>query len=104
MVCLRKTDQVPATETALCNPTGFYSITKHTAEKMLISYCETFGLNYRILRLTSIIGPGDKKVSKKKNAMQHLITCLKTGEPIKIYDNGLNIRDFMDVTDCCRAY
>jgi nucleoside-diphosphate-sugar epimerase len=98
-----KTDQVPATETALCNPTGFYSITKHTAEKMLISYCETFGLNYRILRLTSIIGPGDKKVSKKKNAMQHLITCLKTGEPIKIYDNGSNIRDFMDVTDCCRA-
>ena len=98
-----KTDQVPATETALCNPTGFYSITKHAAEKMLISYCETFGLNYRILRLTSIIGAGDKKASKKKNAMQYLITCLKTGEPIKIYDNGSNIRDFMDVTDCCRA-
>lgn len=98
-----KTDQVPATETALCNPTGFYSITKHAAEKMLISYCETFGLNYRILRLTSIIGPGDKKVSTKKNAMQHLITCLKTGEPIKIYDNGSNIRDFMDVVDCCKA-
>jgi nucleoside-diphosphate-sugar epimerase len=98
-----KTDQVPATETALCNPTGFYSITKHAAEKMLISYCETFGLNYRILRLTSIIGPGDKKASKKKNAIQYLITCLKTGEPIKIYDNGSNIRDFMDVTDCCRA-
>jgi len=98
-----KTDQIPATETALCNPTGFYSITKHAAEKMLISYCETFGLNYRILRLTNIIGSGDNKASKKKNAIQHLITCLKTGEPIKIYDNGSNIRDLMDVTDCCRA-
>lgn len=98
-----KTDQVPATETTTCNPTGFYSITKHAAEKMLISYCETFGLNYRILRLTSIIGAGDKKASKKKNAIQHMITCLKTGEPIKIYDNGSNIRDFMDVADCCRA-
>jgi len=98
-----KTDQVPATETTLCNPTGFYSITKYAAEKMLISYCETFDLNYRILRLTSIVGVGDKKTSKKKNAMQYMITCLKTGEPIKIYDNGSNIRDFMDVADCCRA-
>jgi nucleoside-diphosphate-sugar epimerase len=98
-----KTDQVPAIENTVCNPTGFYSITKHAAEKMLISYCETYGLGYRILRLTSIIGPGDKKASLKKNAIQYMITCLKKNEPIKIYDEGSNIRDFMDVEDCCRA-
>ena len=98
-----KTDDIPCKETSLCNPTGFYSITKHTAEKLIISYCRTFGLHYRILRLTNIIGHGDKKISKKKNAMQYLISCLVSGEPIKLYDNGSNIRDFMDVTDCCRA-
>jgi nucleoside-diphosphate-sugar epimerase len=98
-----KTDDIPCKETSTCNPTGFYSITKHAAEKLIISYCQTFGLHYRILRLTNIIGPGDKKISKKKNAMQYLISCLVSGEPIKLYDNGSNIRDFMDITDCCRA-
>lgn len=33
----------------------------------------------------------------------NLISCLVSGEPIKLYDNGSNIRDFMDITDCCRA-
>ena len=33
---------------SICNPTGFYSITKRAAEQMLISFCETFGIKYRI--------------------------------------------------------
>jgi nucleoside-diphosphate-sugar epimerase len=98
-----KTTIIPATEDAVCNPTGFYSITKYAAERMLASYCDTFGIKYRILRLTNIIGPGDKKVSAKKNAIQYMIGCLKNNEPITIYDGGSNIRDFMDVEDCCRA-
>jgi nucleoside-diphosphate-sugar epimerase len=98
-----KTTSIPATEDSICNPTGFYSITKHAAEKMLASYCDTFGIKYRILRLTNIIGPGDKKVSKKKNAIQYMIGCLKNNEQISVYDGGSNIRDFMDVEDCCRA-
>lgn len=98
-----KIDKVPASEEMHCNPTGFYSITKYAAEKMLISYCETFGINYRILRLTNIIGRGDKKASKKKNAIQYMIQCLQKNNPITIYDDGSNIRDLMDVDDCCDA-
>lgn len=98
-----KIDSPPASEDTHCNPTGFYSITKYAAEKMLASYCETFGLNYRILRLTNVIGKGDQKVSKKKNALQYMIQCLQKNEPIKLYDGGSNVRDFMDVEDCCRG-
>jgi nucleoside-diphosphate-sugar epimerase len=98
-----KTTSIPAIEDAVCNPTGFYSITKYAAERMLASYCDTFGIKYRILRLTNIIGPGDKKVSAKKNAIQYMIGCLKNNKPISIYDGGSNIRDFMDVEDCCTA-
>jgi nucleoside-diphosphate-sugar epimerase len=78
-----KIDNPPATETTNCNPTGFYSITKYAAEKLLASYCETFGFKYRILRLTNIIGKGDKKASNKKNALQYMIQCLQKNEPIK---------------------
>ncbi len=90
-------------ETAPCDPTGFYSITKRAAEQMLICYCNTFGLKYRILRLTNIIGEDDKKASPQKNAIQHMIGLLKKNEPVKLYDNGSNIRDFMYIEDTCRA-
>ena len=40
-------------ETDSCDPKGFYSITKRCAEQLLMSYCETFNLNYRILRLVN---------------------------------------------------
>jgi len=98
-----KTNDLPAKESSHCNPTGFYSITKYAAEKLLISYCETFNMSYRIFRLTNIIGTGDKKASRKKNAIQFMIESLNKNDPIKLYDAGTNIRDFMDVNDCCSA-
>jgi len=90
-------------ETDPCDPTGFYSITKRAAEQMLICYCRTFGMKYRILRMTNIIGESDRGVSAKKNAIQHMIGLLKQNEPVKLYDDGCNIRDFMYVDDACRA-
>jgi nucleoside-diphosphate-sugar epimerase len=90
-------------ETDSCDPTGFYSITKRAAEQMLICYCRTFGMKYRIMRMTNIIGESDRGVSAKKNAIQHMIGLLKKNEPVKLYDDGCNIRDFMYVDDACRA-
>jgi nucleoside-diphosphate-sugar epimerase len=98
-----KTNELPAKETSICNPTGFYSITKYAAEKLLMSYCDTFNIKYRILRLTNIIGESDKKVSKKKNAIQYLLNKLKNNEDVELYNNGNVIRDYMYVDDCCRA-
>lgn len=86
-----------------CDPRGFYSITKRAAEQMLISYCETYAIKYRILRLTNIIGESDEKVSSKKNAIQYMIGQLVEGNSVKLYDGGDVVRDFMYVDDACRA-
>jgi|TARA_Y100000310_G_scaffold308073_1_gene350807 nucleoside-diphosphate-sugar epimerase len=98
-----KTEDRPANENSTCNPKGFYSITKRAAEQLLISYCETFGLNYRILRLCNIYGETDNKVLKKRNALQYMINELAQDKDIELYDGGENIRDFMHVKDACRA-
>lgn len=93
----------PLHEEAPCNPKGFYSITKRTAEQLLISYCETFKIKHRILRLANILGYRDTKVSTKKNALQFLIDKLIHHETIELYDRGEFYRDYMDVRDCARA-
>ena len=90
-------------ETDPCDPRGFYSITKRCAEQLLMSYCETFNLNYRILRLANVLGPNDKKVSAKKNAVQHLLRELSENKRVDLYDSGYFYRDYIDVRDCARA-
>ena len=94
---------LPARETDYCDPKGFYSITKRTAEQLLISFCETNKVNYRILRLCNVYGLNDEKASKQKNAMQWLIGQLKTNQPISLYDNGYILREYMHVNDVADA-
>lgn len=95
--------ECPAKEDSYCNPTGFYSITKRAAEQMLISYCETFKIQYRILRLGNVIGVGDKKVSREKNALQYMVQQAALGNDIDYLYKGDFYRDFIDVRDCADA-
>lgn len=86
-----------------CNPTGFYSITKRCAEQMLISFCETFNIKYRIFRLANVLGEGDAKISKKKNALQFLIKEIVNGRDVELYYGGNVLRDYIYVDDVCHA-
>lgn len=94
---------IPISENFTCEPKGFYSITKRTAEQLLISYCETYGLKYKILRLANVLGKDDKKISSKKNALQYLINKIKNNEDIELYDDGQFYRDYIHVDDVARA-
>lgn len=97
------TTQMPATEdVSYCNPKGFYSITARAREQLLISYAETFGIKYRILRLGNVIGIGDEKASPRKNATQWMVKELAQGRDVHLYATDA-IRDFIDVRDCVRA-
>jgi nucleoside-diphosphate-sugar epimerase len=95
--------EMPATEESVCHPSGFYSITKRAAEELLICYCKTFNIKYRILRLSNVVGYGDPKASPKKNALQHLINEIKANNDINVYEGGDMLRDYIHVTDICRA-
>jgi len=96
-------EDVPFSESTYCSPSGFYSITKRCAEQLLISYCETFGIKYRILRLANVLGRRDNKVSDKKNALQNFIDKIVHNEAIELYDGGRSFRDYIDVRDCAQG-
>jgi nucleoside-diphosphate-sugar epimerase len=70
---------------------------------LLISFCETYGVKYRIFRLANVLGEGDNKISRKKNALQHMIKCLCENEEIFLYDGGNAVRDYIYVDDVCNA-
>lgn len=82
-------------------PKGFYSITKLAQEQLLESYCLTFKIPYKILRLSNVFGK-DTRASAKKNALEFLISKIKNNEDIQLYE-GDNFRNFLDVETCCKA-
>jgi len=94
---------LPAKESAHCEPKGFYSITKKCAEDLLISFCRTFDLRYRIFRLSNVYGERDRGVSRKRNALQYLIRKIVRNEDVELYHGGEFIRDYIHVDDACRA-
>lgn len=97
-------NEVPFKEDkSVCKPTGFYSITKYCAEQLLVSYCKTFNIKYRIFRLANILGETDKKISKQKNALQYLIKEIVYDRDVPLYYGGEVLRDYMYVNDACRA-
>ena len=96
------TDIIDAKEDDVCEPGGFYSITKRCAEQLLISYCKTFGVKYRILRIANVYGD-DKTVSAKKNVLKFLIGLMKEDKDLVLYDDGMQLRDYMHDSDICCA-
>ncbi|NJR64997.1 MAG: SDR family oxidoreductase [Leptolyngbyaceae cyanobacterium CRU_2_3] len=95
--------ELPAAENTFCNPKGFYGITKKCAEDLLISYCLTFHIPYRILRLSTVYGKSNVKEWAERNALHLLIEKLKRDEPIKLYFHGEFIRDYIHLDDVVRA-
>ena len=96
------TDVIDAKEDDPCEPGGFYSITKRCAEQLLISYCKTFNVKYRIMMIANVYGD-DKTVSAKKNVLKFLIGLMKEDKDLVLYDDGMQLRDYMHVSDICRA-
>lgn len=85
----------------VCFPRGFYSATKLCQEHLVQSYCNTFGIPFRTLRLCNVIGL-DSGASNKKNFLVNMIKKVKRGEEVNLYE-GENYRNFLDVETCCRG-
>ena len=94
---------LPAKTNSPCRPTGFYSITKKCAEDLLISYCKTFKIDYRIIRLCNVYGGIDKNSSRKKNALHFMVEELINNNDVKLYSGGEVIRDYMHISDVVSA-
>ena len=99
-----KNHEIPFREDySKCSPTGFYSITKRCAEQLLISFCETYNIKYRVFRLANVLGVGDNKISKKKNALQFLIKEIVNNNDVPLYYGGEVLRDYIHIDDVCSA-
>lgn len=94
---LGKTGQF--TESTPLNPTNAYAASKASADLMAMSYQKTHGLRVIVTRSGNNYGP--RQFPEK--IVPLFITDLMQNKQVPLYGNGLNVRDWIYVTDHCSA-
>ena len=92
-------DEPAFTEDTKLAPRSPYSATKAGSDLLVQSYITTFGVNASITRCCNNYGP--RQACEK--LIPTVIGKLHKNEPIPIYGNGQNIREWIHVTDHAKA-
>ncbi|WP_343363337.1 dTDP-glucose 4,6-dehydratase [Listeria seeligeri] len=87
------------TEETPIAPNSPYSASKASADLLVRSYFETYGLNVNITRCSNNYGPNHFP----EKLIPLMITNGLDGEQLPIYGDGKNIRDWLHVSDHCAA-
>lgn len=86
-------------ETTPYNPSSPYSASKASADHLVRTWYRTFGLPVLVTNCSNNYGPYQ---FPEKLIPVVILKCLR-GEPIPVYGNGENIRDWLYVEDHCSA-
>lgn len=89
----------PVTELAPYFPNSPYSASKAASDHLVRSYFKTYGLNVTTSHCSNNFGP----YQHSEKLIPLIVKCCLAWESIPIYGNGLQIRDWMYVTDHCEA-
>lgn len=85
-----------------CKPTSPYGASKIAIEHFLHSYWKTYGLETVSLRYFNVYGPRQCK-NEYSGVITIFVDKLKRSEPLIIYGDGSQIRDFVNVKDIVKA-
>ena len=92
-------DDAPCTERSLYAPNSPYSASKAGADHMVRAYRETYGLETTTSFCSNNYGP--RQYPEK--LIPAFLSGILQGRPLPLYGDGLNIRDWLHVSDHCRG-
>jgi CDP-paratose 2-epimerase len=80
-----------------------YGCSKGAADQYVLDYARSFGVPTCVLRMSCIYGPRQMGTEDQGWVAHFLIRALR-GEPIRIYGDGMQVRDVLHVRDAVDAY
>jgi dTDP-glucose 4,6-dehydratase len=89
----------PMTEDHPLNPTTPYAAAKTGADRLVYSYCQTYGIPAIILRPFNQYGPNQHL----EKVVPRFITSARCGSPLTVHGDGSSRRDWGFVGDTCDA-
>lgn len=98
-----KPDYLPVDEKHPVRPVDVNGINKLAGEWYHLLYNNVYGIRACALRLTNTYGPGMRVKDARQTFLGIWVRLLIEGRPIKVFGDGLQLRDFNYVDDCVEA-
>lgn len=89
-------------EESKIHPSSVYGITKQNQEQMVMTVCGSLGIGATALRYQNVYGPGQSLSNPYTGILSIFSTRILNSNPINIFEDGLESRDFVyidDITD-----
>ncbi|MFC1536058.1 NAD-dependent epimerase/dehydratase family protein [Candidatus Neomarinimicrobiota bacterium] len=101
--CLKSVSVTPTDENSKLHPSSIYGITKLTQEKMLLSILQPLKIPIVALRYQNVYGPGQSLSNPYTGILSIFSTLIKSNKKINIFEDGLESRDFVYISDVIDA-
>jgi UDP-glucose 4-epimerase len=102
------TDVVPTPEDTPCRPASYYGITKYAAERYVHTTAERVDLDFEFrvtsFRMYNVYGPRQALDNPYQGVLGIFLGNLLRGEPLTIFGDGEQSRDFVYVADVADAW
>ena len=101
--CGAECSALPTNEDSPLQPSSFYGLTKQTQEQMLSLFARALGLPAFILRYQNVYGPGQSLRNPYTGILAIFASQARSGQPIRVFEDGLESRDFVHIEDAVDA-
>lgn len=102
-ICGESVTVAPTPETAPLTPASVYAVTKLAQENMVLAVARAHGLSAYGLRYQNVFGAGQSLSNPYTGILSIFSREMVFGRPIEIFEDGLESRDFVHVSDVVRA-
>jgi UDP-glucose 4-epimerase len=97
-------DSERLSETSICNPKSIYGLSKFTSEKLLEIYAEPHGIQWNVLRMFNIFGPGQDLSRDDQGMVSIFYKLVQTRDVIEVKGSLDRFRDFIYIDDVVRGW
>ena len=96
-------DYLPVDESHPIRPVDVNGINKVAGEWYHLLYSNVYGIRACALRLTNTYGPGMRVKDARQTFLGIWVRLLLEGQSLKVFGDGMQLRDFNYVDDCVNA-
>lgn len=102
-ICDKPAQWAPTDEDTPVCPSSVYGVTKLTQEHLVLTVGRSLGISAVALRYQNVYGPGQSLSNPYTGILSIFSTRLRRGLGIRIFEDGLESRDFVFVDDVVEA-
>jgi dTDP-L-rhamnose 4-epimerase len=90
-------------ESSRIHPSSVYGVTKQVQEQLVMNVCGALGIAAVAFRYQNVYGPGQSLSNPYTGILSIFSTRIRSGQSINIFEDGLESRDFVFISDVVEA-